>query len=144
MKFTVCLLISVAILVYSCGKSMNNKPQLTIQSINTLIPLDGQLNVTLKFVDKSGDLGGGTFTAIYVPTNTLAPPPGDSLPNIFLDSIPAFPNSTTGQLQFTLPANSFHEQIFRNDTLVMKFVVVDQSGNMSDTVTSPMIVALYQ
>jgi hypothetical protein len=132
------------ILLCSCSKGLNSKPQITIQSINTLIPFEGELNVTIKFVDKSGDLGGGTFTAVYVPTNTLPPPSGNALATVFTDSIPDFPNSTTGQFQYTLPGNSFYEQTLRNDTLLMKFVVTDRSGNTSDTLTSPTIVALYQ
>jgi hypothetical protein len=144
MKFFVLLCFTTIIFFVSCGKGLTTKPQITIQSINTLIPFDGQMNATLKFSDKQGDLGGGTFVAIRVRQNTLPFPPADSLPTVFSDSIPDFPNNTTGQFQFSLDANSFHEQVLRNDTLVMQFVVIDRAGNQSDTITSPMIVALYQ
>lgn len=144
MKFIVFATLITSIFFASCGKGLTTKPQISIESINTVIPVDGQLDAKLKFTDKQGDLGGGTFTAIRVRMNTLAAPPGDSLPDTILDSIPNFPNNSVGEFEFTLDANSFHEQIFRNDSVVMKFVVIDRAGNKSDTVTSPLIVALYQ
>ncbi|HLX92808.1 MAG TPA: hypothetical protein VKR32_14075 [Puia sp.] len=144
MKFLVFASLSSVIILLSCGKGYTTKPQIKIESITTLIPVNGQFQATLKFTDKQGDLGGGTFAAVRVRMNVLPAPSADSLPDTYLDSIPDFPNNQTGEFEFSLDANSFHEQTLRNDSLVMKFVVIDRAGNESDTVTSPLIVALYQ
>jgi hypothetical protein len=144
MKFIVFATLITPVFLASCGKSLTTKPQLTIQSITTVIPVNGEFNATIKFEDKQGDVGGGTFASVIVPTNVLPPPSGIQLPSIILDTVPDFPNNSTGQILVTLPANSFEQQTLRNDTLIMKFAVTDRAGNKSDTVTSQMIVALYQ
>jgi hypothetical protein len=144
MKFLVFLSLLLVIIFVSCGKGLTTKPQISIESINTLIPVNGQLQAKLKFSDKQGDLGGGTFTAVRVRMNLLPFPTADSLNTIYQDSIPDFPNNSKGEFEFDLDASVFQEQTLRNDTLVLKFIVTDRAGNMSDTLTSPLIVALYQ
>ena len=144
MKFIVFATLITSIFLASCGKGLTTKPQISIESITPIIPVGGEFNATLKFTDKQGDLGGGTFSSIIVPTNILPPPNGNNLTSVILDTVPDFPNNSVGEIQVTLPANSFEQQTLRNDTLVMKFVVIDRGGNISDTVTSKMIVALYQ
>ncbi len=144
MKFIFFATLISLIFLASCQKGLTTKPQLTIQSITTVIPVNGEFNATIKFEDKQGDVGGGTFASVIVPTNVLPPPNGTNLTSVILDTVPDFPNNSTGQIFVTLPANSFEEQTLRNDTLIMKFVVTDRAGNRSDTVTSQMIVALYQ
>jgi hypothetical protein len=144
MKFLIFPALLILIIFISCGKGLTTKPQITITSISTLVAVNGQFEAKFKFSDKQGDLGGGTFSALRVRKNLLPPPTGDSLPDTYMDSIPSFPNTSTGEFDFTLDANSFHEQTLRNDSLIMKFVVIDRAGNKSDTVTSPLIVALYQ
>src|SRR5271168_1218673 len=98
MKFLIFVSLLCVILLASCGKAYTTKPQITIESITTLIPVDGQLQATLKFTDKQGDLGGGTFTAIRIRENTLPFPTMDSLNTIYSDTIPNFPNNSTGEL----------------------------------------------
>ena len=143
MKFTLFLITIVSLAVISCSKnSYTTKPQITIESINTLIPYDGQLDAKLKFTDKQGDLGEGSITAVRIRLNQH--PPNDSLADTYVYTIPDFPNKSLGQLEFTLPANSFHEQTTENDTVQIKFSVIDRAGNKSDTILSPVIVALYQ
>jgi hypothetical protein len=144
MKFLIFLSLLIVLIFVSCGKGLTTKPQISIESINTLIPVNGQLQAKLKFTDKQGDLGGGTFTAVRVRMNILPFPTADSLNTIYPDSIPDFPNNSKGEFEFDLDASVFQEQTLRNDSLVLKFVVTDRAGNMSDTVTSPLIVALYQ
>jgi hypothetical protein len=144
MKAFIFTAIAIGIIFVSCGKGNASKPQISIESITTLIPVNGEFDTKLKFTDKQGDLGGGTFVALRVRLNTQPFPPADSLATSYQDTIPSFPNSSTGQFEFTLDAGRFQEQTQRNDTLLMKFVVIDRGGNASDTITSPMIVALYQ
>jgi hypothetical protein len=136
--------IILIILFLSCGKGLTTKPQISIESITTIIPFQGEFNATLKFSDKQGDLGGATFTAIIIPTNILLPPGGIVDTAIINDTIPSFPNSPKGEFLFTLPWSSFHQQVLRNDSCLVKFFVIDRAGNMSDTITSPAIIALYQ
>ncbi|HLY69835.1 MAG TPA: hypothetical protein VKR53_08900 [Puia sp.] len=144
MKFLVFLSVLGIVFLASCGKGLTTKPQISIESITTLVPLGGDFNATLKFSDKQGDLGGATFTAVVISKNILPPPNGMTVDATIQDSIPDFPNYQTGEFLFTLSNNKVHQETLRNDSLIMKFVVTDRAGNVSDTVTSPTIVALYQ
>ena len=144
MKVSLFVALIILILFVSCGKSYTTTPQITIQSITPIIPVNGNFTASLKFTDKQGDLGGGTFVAIRVRTNTQPFPPMDSVSSLITDTIPEFPNHSSGSIEFTLPAGSFREQVLRNDSCVMKFQVIDRAGNKSDTVTSALIVALYE
>ena len=144
MKFLVFLFVLTVVFFVSCGKGLTTKPQISIESINTSIPNNGEFNATLKFSDKQGDLGGATLTTIIVPTNTLPPPGGVADTTIIMDTIPSFPNSPKGEFLVTLPWSSFSQQVLRNDTCYVQFIVVDRAGNKSDTIKSPQIIALYQ
>ena len=144
MKFLIFLTLLTVIIFVSCGKGLTTKPQISIETINTIIPNNGEFNATLKFSDKQGDLGGATLTAIIVPTNKLPPPGGVADTTTIMDTIPSFPNSPKGEFLVTLPWSSFHQQVIRNDTCFMQFFVTDRAGNKSDTIKSPQIVALYQ
>lgn len=144
MKFLGLLFLIMLVIFVSCGKGLTTKPQISIETITTVIPFQGEFNATLKFSDKQGDLGGATFTAVIIPQNTLLPPGGIIDTAIINDTIPSFPNSPKGEFLFTLPWGSFHQQVLRNDTCLVKFSVIDRAGNKSDTITSPTIVALYQ
>jgi hypothetical protein len=142
MKFTFFLLAAITLLAVSCSKSGSGKPEISIQSINTIIPYSGELDAVLKFTDKKGDLGNGTFTAIIVNLNQQ--PPTNLLADTIVSAIPSFPSNTSGQLEFTLPAGNFQEHATQNDTLRIRFSATDASGISSDTILSPIIVALYQ
>ena len=142
MKFIFFLFAGFGFIAFSCKKTGSGKPEISIQSINTVIPYTGELDAVLKFTDKKGDLGNGTFTAIIVNLNQQ--PPTNLLNDTIVSSIPSFPSNTTGQLEFTLPAGNFQEHATQNDTLKIKFFAIDASGISSDTITSPLIVALYQ
>jgi hypothetical protein len=144
MKLLFFLSLAAFIVFISCGKKYTTKPQISLESITTVIAFDGTMDAKLKFTDKQGDLGGGTFIAIRKRLNQFPLPSGDSLVDMYLDTIPSFPNYSNGEFEYTLPANFFQEYQFQNDTLIMKFAVVDRAGNKSDTISSPVIVALYQ
>jgi hypothetical protein len=143
MKFYFFLLASISLLAISCNKnSYTTKPQISIESITTVVPLNGEFDAKLKYTDKQGDLGNGIFNAVRISLNQQ--PPTDSLASEFSSPIPNFNNKSLGELEFTLPPGSLSEHTTQNDTLQFQFSVTDRAGNTSDTITSPVIVVLYQ
>jgi hypothetical protein len=142
MKFAFFLLAAFTLIAVSCSKSGSGKPEISIESINTIIPYNGELDAVLKFTDSKGDLANGTFTAIILNLNQQ--PPTNLLTDTIVSTIPSFPGNTKGELEFTLPAGNFQEHATENDTLQIKFSATDASGISSDTILSPIIVALYQ
>jgi hypothetical protein len=145
MKFILFFCAAIFLLVISCSKnSYTTKPQISIESITTTVAHNGQLQAKLKFTDKQGDLGQGTFTAYRVRLNTFPITPDDSVATNYAEPIPDFPDKSLGEFQFNLDAGQMQEHTTVNDTLQLKFFVTDRGGNTSDTITSPVIVVLYQ
>jgi hypothetical protein len=145
MKISFFLTGALVLLTFGCSKNQaGSTPQISIESINTVIPVGGELDATFKFTQKSGNLSNGTFVAIRNRLNQQQLPEGTGSADTLTGPIPTFPNKSNGEFDFTLPYSYLNESTTENDTILFKFAVVDASGNKSDTITSPIIVILYQ
>ena len=137
------LCVSAFLVIAACNKNKyQTKPQITIESINTLIPVEGSLQATLKFTQQDGKLGQGTFIAIRNRLNQTPLPPGTEPADTLVSQIPEFPDKNEGEIQFTLDYSFLHEGDVEPDTIILKFAVVDRVGNASDTISSAKIVVL--
>jgi hypothetical protein len=138
--------LSLLLAAVSCSKTNNNsKPTLSIQKINTSVPVNRSLDVILNFQSKSSDLSGGFFVAIRQRLNQRPVGPNSSSPDTVSGPIPTFPNQQKGQFEFTQEwANYLHQSDTENDTIVFKFAAIDAHGNSSDTITSPKVVVAFQ
>jgi hypothetical protein len=135
--------IALLFLALACNKDQyQTKPQITIESINTIIPVGGGMQAMLKFTQKDGKLGQGTFIAIRNRLNIQGLPPGTSSTDTLVSPIPEFPDKNDGEFQFTLDYTYLHQSDTQNDTIIFKFAVVDRVGNKSDTIPSPQIVVI--
>jgi hypothetical protein len=147
MKFTFSLIaIATVTLIISCGKSSyTTKPQITVESITSIVPFGGNLEAKIQYTQKTGDLGDGTLIAIRNRLNVNPPRgSGNSSPDSLTYSIPSFPNTKKGEIDFTLEYDYLNQGHLDNDTIVFKFAVIDAAGNKSDTITSNKIVILSQ
>ena len=140
------LIITISLVLFvACNKSkFQTKPQIAIETINTLVPVGGSLNAKLKFTEKNGSLGQGTFIAIRNRLNQRPLPPGTASADTLVSQIPSFPDKNQGELAFTLDYNYLKESDQENDTIIFKFAVIDRVGNKSDTISSSKIVVLFQ
>lgn len=148
------LIIALCWFPISCSKDkFTTKPQISIESINTLIPVpnstgDGTLNVLLKYTSKKGNLGNGYFVAIRTRLNQDYIVPGTGNTDTFSGSIPPFPDQSKAEFEFTATWQQLYEGTSRNppepDTIVFKFAAIDADKNSSDTITSPRIIVLGQ
>jgi len=128
----------------ACKKDPLTKPQISIESINTLIPVGGGLQAKLKFTQKNGKLATGIFIAIRNRLNQIPLPIGTASADTLTGPIPDFPDKNKGEFLFTLDYSYLHQSDVENDTIQFKFAVVDAGGNKSDTVTSDKVVVLFQ
>lgn len=133
--------ILAAVTIWSCSKSNNGKPQLSIESINNPIQIGQDLDARLKF-SKGGGLSGGTLLVVRTRVNQKAPTNtvGKDT-NTYI--IPEFA-AEKGELEFRQPYQGFlHFDDDANDTLVFHFAVISKDGKTSsDTVASSKIVSL--
>jgi hypothetical protein len=145
MKISFFLVGALVIGFLSCKKDQyKSVPQISIESINTVIPVGGELDAKFQFTQKNGNLSNGTFIAIRNRLNQQQLPPGTGSADTLTGPIPSFPNKNEGEFDFSLPYSYLNESQTQNDTIEFKFAVVDAGGNKSDTITSPIIVILYQ
>jgi uncharacterized protein YwbE len=142
MKFSRLLLPTVLIIAFAAcnGNKYQTKPQITIESINSPIPVGGSMQAKLKFTQKDGKMGQGIFIAIRVRQNQHPLPPGTGSPDTLASTIPDFPDKNEGEFQYTLDYTYLHQSDEENDTIIFKFAVIDRDNNKSDTISSPKIV----
>jgi len=150
MKNKYFLLLFLLISVLACTKTDNGKPTLSVESVTSVVPVDGILEVKMKFTQSNGKLSGGTLVAVrqrlnIIPTpvidlkaDTLAGATSTATPD---GVIPNFPDKNKGEFVFTLDWSTLHEDDNRNDTLAIKFFAVDTQNDTSNIViTSPFTV----
>lgn len=145
MKLTHFLLLVLLIAVVSCSKNNSSKPQLSIESVTSVVPINGNMLVRFKFNSNSGTIGNGSmFTSIRLRQNRK--PPGTmSGADTIVKALPSIPDIATGEFEYNTPASGYlNTNSGQNDTFRFKFAVTDKRGKSSDTVLSPIIVALYQ
>jgi len=147
MKFpvpVVGMLLILSLGLFSCGKDkFKTKPTIDITGYKTkTVGRNDALIINLRFTDKEGDLPNGTF--VYIPQRLNARPLPPLIPDY--DSVklvvPTFPDNTDGTFQLNLPWINVHKSDIENDTIKMRFVLVDRASNKSDTVTSDPVVIL--
>jgi len=145
MKFLLIItVVIVAVAVISCGKDkFKTQPQIEIKDINNkVIAKDQTLTIRLRFTDKEGDLSDGIF--VYIPKRLNVRPLLPTIPDY--DSVklavPKFPIETEGDFDLSLPWINLHKSDTENDTITMRFVVVDKGNHKSDTVGTDQIVIL--
>ncbi len=147
MKFPVPVAVLLLILsagLFSCSKDkFKTNPSLEITGYKSkTVGRNDALIINLRFTDKQGDLTSGSF--VYIPTRLNARPLPPLIPDY--DSVklvvPTFPDHSDGTFQLNLPWLNVHKSDIENDTIKMRFVLVDRAGNKSDTVTSDRLVIL--
>jgi hypothetical protein len=151
---TVLFALLVTALFITCGKDkFQTKPQLRIKSISPkTVPLNGSIIFRIEFTDKEGDVQDSFFVKKVRLNKRVVPTNLDS----FWALIPDFPKSQKGDIVVTLGYQSIISAVSpptipgsnppkkENDTLVVKFLAIDNADNKSDTITSDPIIVVRQ
>jgi hypothetical protein len=126
-----------------CSKSgSGGRPQISLKSVNSVIPVGGSMQADISFTQSNGQLSQGLFIAIRTRLNQIPLPPGTEGADTLLSQIPEFPDKNQGTFLYTLDYSYLHESDVENDTFNFKFAVVDRAGNKSDTISSGKVVVL--
>ena len=151
MQKPVIYIAALLFVLVACGKDkFNTKPSITIKSITpTTVPIGGQLQITFEYTDKEGDISDSIFlkktriNQFVVPVSPI---------DTFGFALPDFPGKSKGEIQLTLsyflhltsalnPPTSGSPPVPEPDTLVFRFALRDEGGNISDTVqTDPIVI----
>lgn len=129
-----------------CSKSGEKaKPTFTLESIEkNPIKDNDSLVVHFKFNNNGGRVASGTFVSIRNRQNQVPPSDvsaGDTLRNF----IPDFEGASKGEFRYALPRSgymSMSTSIHLNDTIIMRFFVLSNTGVSSDTINSPKIIVI--
>ena len=151
MQKPVIYIAALMVVFIACGKDkFNTKPTLTIKSISSsTVPQSGQLQILFEFTDKEGDVSDSIFMKkIRINTIPAQLDPIDS----FGFKVPDFPKKSKGDIQLnldynlhltgsTLPPTQGNPPQNVADTMIYRFALRDQAGNISDTVqTDPIVI----
>jgi hypothetical protein len=148
MRYTILFSIFLFATLTGCKKDkFGSKPSLKFKSVNsTVLPPHQLIRFTLSFTDAEGDLSDSMFVEKTEPTCVNSNNSGTYI-------IPGFPVSKNekGDLIVSF-ANNYNDpayvnmapQCSRNDTAVFRFAIKDKANHVSDTVSSPPIIIIYQ
>ncbi len=139
--FSIILIIAVA-----CNKDkFQTKPRLEIKSYNTtLVPFNGTFVVNLRCFDKEGDVQD----SLIIIKNRLNKRVVTTIRDTLRYKFPVFPKNSTTEIEATLDFQSILSALNppnipgsnpltkELDTLILKFAVKDNAGNVSDTIQS--------
>lgn len=135
------------LVVAACGKDkFNTRPSLELKSISSnIVPLNGDLVVTFKYTDKEGDIGDTLFVKKIRTNENVLPTIRDSFPLAMPTNLP---DKTKGEIRLNLQyqnhlvsaENPGTPPDAASDSLIFKFALKDKGGNISDTVTTDIIV----
>lgn len=147
MRYSILFSIFLFAMLAGCQKDkIGSRPSLKFKSVSTTVLPPGQLiRFTLSFTDAEGDLAGSIYIEKKEPTCI-----GSNFSE--MDSIPAFPTSRNekGDIVVTFGNNAdpaytnISAQCQRNDTAVFRFAIKDKANHLSDTVSSPPIIIIFQ
>jgi hypothetical protein len=149
-------LLLVAVAFTACDKnSFQTKPSLTLKEQSSIVPADNdaQFLVKLKFTDKEGDLSGAADSSLILSAKALnirKLDGGTDYPFEYT-KLPNFPDKSSGELEIRPFRRNYYRAVTSvnmgddsNDTIVLKILVKDRKGNVSDTLTTGPIVLLGQ
>jgi hypothetical protein len=143
------------LLVLACGKDKPaTKPSIKIKSISgDIVPVSGNLRITLEFNDKEGDVNDSLFVK-KIRLNTIPPISGITIRDSFWIQIPDFPAKSTGEILLDLEYQNYLISAAQapndptdptkkiSDTLIFRFALQDRGGNTSDTINTDKIVIM--
>lgn len=151
---TIC---AALLLALACSKDKpETKPSIKIKSIGPdIVPIGGNLQVTLEFADKEGDINEDSLFVKKIRTNTIPPVSGITVRDSFWIVMPDFPAKATGEILLNLTyedlkaasqapsdPNNPDPDVRISDSLIFRFAIQDRAGNTSDTISSKEIVIL--
>jgi len=143
----------VLIVLLACNKDkFQTKPQIQLKSLSTkIVPIGGNLTITLSYTDKEGDISDTLFFIKQRLNQRIVTTLRDSLTY----PIPEFPNYDKGEIGLALRYEDHLKSAERapsipgsnppaveSDTLNIKIWIHDKAGNSSDTVSTGQIVVL--
>ncbi|MEO5594695.1 MAG: hypothetical protein ABIR15_10405 [Chitinophagaceae bacterium] len=143
----------VLIVLLACNKDkFQTKPQIQLKSISaTVVPINGDLNITLTYTDKEGDISDTLFIKKERLNKTVVATIRDSIKY----KIPDFPNYDKGEIGLALdyennlksaitppPIPGSNPSKPQPDTLNIKIWIHDKAGNVSDTVSTGQVVII--
>lgn len=135
------------LVVCSCGKDkLDTKPSIKIKSVSSeFVPNGFGLSVEMEFADKEGDISNTLFVQ-KIRTNIK---PAATIRDTFSLIVPEFTVTQRGKIKVNLTyQNHLISAItppgtppnFDDDTLILRFVLRDLAGNVSDTANAGTII----
>jgi len=133
-------------LMLGCSKDNNQAgPTIKLKSFTAVVTPDQTFNATLTYSQSGGNLTGDTLVILYRRYNQSAIPPVDQRSDSFITFMPETPNASDAEFSTSLSwANISYGINAENDTIDLRFILIDLKGNHSDTVTTGKVIVTQQ
>ena len=127
---------------FACKKDLyESSPKLKLKNVSsTVVPRDGDLQITLRLTDKEGDFND-TIWVKKTTTSCIKSNSYDSLSYSIPQETPRTKNFD-GDILISFPYFKTSPQCNFNDTVTYKIWMWDKQGNQSDTVITPSIIII--
>lgn len=136
------------VLFYACGKdSYESWPILTLKEINgTHVVNGGYTQIVIEFTDGDADVSRGKMIYYRERTNIrpIPNPENNDKEDLVTGTIPEFPDRKKGEILIQIPYADLDEDPNDSDTMFFKIVIEDRAGNQSDTLITPLVIAVHQ
>lgn len=141
MRTKIWLVVFGVLVLSACKKNTyNTKPTIKIKSVSSsFIPFSTPLDLQIEVTDKEGDV----TDSLYIRKVRINKRTTRTLRDTIRLQIPEAPNSSDGIVQVSLDYNTYLVSALtptENDSLILKIALRDKARNLSDTVTSDLIV----
>ncbi len=145
MRYTIIFSTFLFLILSGCNKDkFDTVPELKFTSVNTTQLINGGvIQFNLSFTDKEGDISN----EIYVEKTSPECPDKDFDQTYFISEFPSTKNQK-GEIQVSYGYNvdglqNISPKCGKNETATFRFALIDKAGNVSDTVSSPLITIVY-
>ncbi len=136
------------LLIAGCDKdSYQSYPIINLVRINgDHVVQGGMVEIIIGFTHGDGDMSQGTLTYLRERTNInpIPDPINNDKEDLVTATLPEFPNRKKGEILLRIPYFDLDEDPNDSDTMFFKIVVEDRSGNQSDTLVTPSVIAVHQ
>jgi hypothetical protein len=141
MKSRLLILFYFSILALGCSKDQNQiAPTIKLKSYSDQVINGTFFNALLTYSQKNGNLSGDSLVILRRRYNLTQVPP-DQVRDTFITTLPETPDASKAEFTASLDWSIIQYGINgENDTCDFRFILIDQKGNHSDTVTTGKVI----
>ena len=146
MKPRLLILSCIILMIVGCSKDKyQTQPTISIKSYSSAVSPGGNFNAVFNYTQNNGNLTGDSLYVFKHLHNSANVPIGTPQSDTAFSILPETPQSSLAEFNININYNNLYIDLGGdNDTIDLKFVLVDLAGRHSDTVQTGKVILLSQ